>query len=87
LSIDKAEGDMLANATANMLAQFDITPDPKTQAIIGMIMACGAVYGPRVMLYRMRKAQERQETQPGTAGVYDASGNPVGTTEFSAAVN
>lgn len=87
IAIDKAEGDMLANATANVLAQFDITPDPKTQAIIGMIMACGAVYGPRVMLYRMRQAQERKEAEPGTAGVYDASGNPVGTTEFSSSTN
>lgn len=83
LVIDKAEGDMLANATANVLAQFDITPDPKTQAIIGMIMACGAVYGPRAFAYRMRKAQEAKETEPGTAGVYGPGGEAMGTTGFT----
>jgi hypothetical protein len=82
IAIDRSEGDILANATANVLAQFDIAPDPKTQAIIGMIMACGAVYAPRVIAYRMRTAQEAQERE-GQAGVYSADGSPQGTTNFS----
>lgn len=82
IAIDASEGDILANASANVLAQFDIAPDPKTQAIIGMIMACGAVYAPRVVVYRMRKAQEEKE-RAGEAGIYSPDGTPQGTTSFS----
>ncbi len=85
--IDKSEGDLLAGASANVLAQFDITPDPKTQAIIGMIIACSAVYAPRVIMIRARKAQEEAEKADGTAGVYGPGGEPMGTTGFSQAPN
>jgi hypothetical protein len=74
---------MLANAAANVLAQFDIAPDPKTQALIGLILAAGAVYAPRVVVYRARMAQERQERKAGVAGVYGTEGEPQGTTTFS----
>jgi hypothetical protein len=83
LELDKAETDMLAQASANVLAQFDIAPDPKTQAIIGLLMACGAVYGPRVVVIRTRKSQERKE-EKGEAGIYNANGLAMGTTTFSA---
>lgn len=75
---------MLAKASANLLEQFDIAPDPKTQAIIGVVMACGAVYGPRFMAYKIRKAQEEKEAQPGTAGIYNADGSAAGTTTYKA---
>lgn len=81
--IDKEESDLLANASANVMQQFDLTPDPKTQAIIGLVMACGTVYGPRVYMIRARMAQEAQEKRAGTAGVYDGAGMPQGTTEFT----
>lgn len=82
MAIDKAESDMLASAAANVLAQFDIAPDPKTQAIIGMITACGVVYGPRIVMIRARKAQQKKEAK-GEAGIYSPGGQPLGTTEFS----
>jgi len=82
IAIDNDEGEMLAKASANVLAQFDIAPDPKTQAIIGLVMACGAVYAPRYMAIKMRKAQQEKETQPGTGGVYSADGMPQGTTSY-----
>jgi hypothetical protein len=86
--IDEAEGRMLAEASANVMEQFDLKPDPKTQAIIGLVMAAGTVYGPRAVIIQMRKAQERTEKRAGadgtgTAGVYGAGGEPLGTTEFS----
>lgn len=59
--IDKAESDMLANATVNVLQEFDIRPDPKAEAIFGLIVACGTVYGPRVFLMRQRKAEESKQ--------------------------
>lgn len=73
---------MIAKATANVLEEFDLKPDPRTQAIIGLVMACGAVYAPRVVAYRMRKAQAKQEASPGVAGVYAADGRPQGTTSY-----
>lgn len=78
---------MLANATANVLEQFDLKPDPKIQAVIGLVMAAGTVYGPRVYMIQARKAQEKREKAAGengtgTAGVYDANGAAMGTTEF-----
>jgi hypothetical protein len=87
LAIDAEEGGVLAGATVNMLAEFDITPDPRTQAIIGFVVACASVYGPRVYVIRARKAQQAREHAAGadgvgTAGVYGADGAPAGTTEF-----
>jgi hypothetical protein len=78
---------MLATASANVLEQFDLKPDPKTQAIIGLVMAAGTVYGPRVYMIQVRRAQEKSERAAnqngvGTAGVYTADGEPAGTTEF-----
>jgi len=81
--IDDQEGMLLAKATANVLEQFDLKPDPKTQAIIGLVMAAGTVYAPRVIMINQRKAQQAKEKRNGTAGLYDAQGNPVGTTQFS----
>lgn len=77
----------MAAATANVMEEFDLKPDPKTQAIVGLIVAAGTVYGPRVVLMQMRRDQERREraadeTGVGTAGVYTAGGEPAGTTEF-----
>lgn len=86
MAIDNDEGAMLAKASANVLAQFDITPDPKTQAIIGLVMAAGAVYAPRAIAIRMRLAAEREAAKNGTgsAPMYNAEGAFVGSTSFSA---
>ena len=59
--IDKDEGNLLANATVNVLDQFDIHPDPKMQAIFGLIIASGSVYGPRIFLINKRRAAEREK--------------------------
>jgi len=66
--LDKGESDMLAKATVNVMEQFDITPDPKVQAMAGLIIAAGTVYGPRVYLIRDRVKQEaKQRENPGGA--------------------
>jgi hypothetical protein len=88
LAIDEDEGRMLAAASANVMEEFDLKPDPKTQAIVGLIMAAGTVYGPRAVMIQMRKAQQKREKAAGengvgTAGVYNPDGTPAGTTEFS----
>lgn len=84
LVIDADESKLLANATANLLEQFDLKPDPKIQAVIGLVMAAGTVYGPRAYMIRVRKLQETQEKKnAGTAGIYNPDGTAAGTTGFS----
>lgn len=61
LNLDKNEGDALAGSLANMLAEFDITPDPKVQAIIGLVVTAGTIYGPRMYLYNERMKKERRK--------------------------
>lgn len=83
MMIDQDEGEILARATVNVLDQYDFTPDPKIQAIIGMVMAAGTVYAPRVVLIRARLAQQAKEREAGTAGVYGPGGEAMGTTTFA----
>ena len=52
---------MLAAASVNLMEAYDIRPDPKVEAAIGMAVAVGTVYGPRVISIRVRKNKERQE--------------------------
>lgn len=61
LELDKSESDALANATANVLAQFDVEPDPRVTAIFGLLTVCGTIYGPRYYLISKRKEKEREE--------------------------
>ena len=83
IAIDKEEGDLLAKATTNFLAEFEVKPNPKVTAAINLGVAVGMVVGPRIMIYRMRKSQQVKEEQPNVAGVYDANGFPAGTTTFN----
>lgn len=59
LSLEPTEGKVLAQALANVLAEFDIQPDPKVQAIVGLIVAGGSIYGPRMYLYQERMKREK----------------------------
>jgi len=61
--IERTEARVLAEATANVLVEFDITPDPKVQAIVGLVMAAGSVYGPRLYLHRERMKEERRKSK------------------------
>lgn len=63
--IEDTEAKVLATAVADVLEQFDIQPDPKVQAIVGLVIAAGSVYGPRVYLIKERqKAQRKDKAKP-----------------------
>lgn len=81
--LDKEESDYIAKSSANVLEQFDITPDPKTQAIIGLIIALGTVYAPRYMLISMRVKAEKRNKENEKATVYNANGTYAGETTFT----
>jgi hypothetical protein len=59
--IDQDESDLLANATVNVLEQFDIKPDPKVEAMFGLIVAAGTVYGPRFYMVKKRRQEEKEK--------------------------
>lgn len=61
--IDERESELLSSAAMNMLDQFEIQIDPKMQAAVGLIVAAGTVYGPRVIAISYRRNKEQKEKQ------------------------
>ena len=61
-----AESTALAGALANVLEQFDIRPDPKVEAIFGLIMVSATIFGPKAYLYNQRIKEARKETKEPT---------------------
>lgn len=61
LALEKDDADLLANASVPVLEQFDFAPDPRFVAVFGLFAAMGKVYGPKYVLYRLRKENERAE--------------------------
>lgn len=64
LKLEENESHALANATTNVLREFDMTPDPKVVAIVGLITTASTIYGPRVYLISRRKAEEKEKKEP-----------------------
>lgn len=57
--LSRDEGDALAKSLVSVLEQFDVTPDPKVQAIVGLVMTGGMIYGPKMYLYNERMKQRK----------------------------
>lgn len=64
LKLDKVESDMLASSVVDVMAAFDIEVSDKAMAISGLVSACGTIYAPRAISYKMRKDKEREESKP-----------------------
>lgn len=65
LALDLDDSEALANATANVLIEFDIQPNPKVQAVVGLVMTAGGIYGPKIYMIRERKKEERKDKENG----------------------
>lgn len=66
-ALEKPESDALAHSIANVMEQFDWTPDPKFTAIAGLVTTGATIYGPRLYLYKEHlkdKAKENKSKQP-----------------------
>lgn len=66
LALKDDEAKNLALATARVLEEFDIRPEPKIEAIVGLIIAGSSIYGPRayfIMERRKKEAAERRQNQ------------------------
>lgn len=64
LELDDKEAASLANAVGNVMTEFDITPDPKIQAVLGLVTVSGMIYGPRIYMIRERRKEERANEGP-----------------------
>lgn len=59
LKLEDEEAEALAKSTAVVLEEFDIRPDPKIEAVIGLVTTAGMIYGPRMYLIAERKKREK----------------------------
>lgn len=59
LNLGEDDANSLAMATANVLEQFNIKPDPKIEAIVGLVVVAGTVYAPKLIMVRERLKEER----------------------------
>lgn len=50
--LEKKESDALSASIANVMEQFDMTPDPRFAAIAGLLTTGAMIYGPRLYLYK-----------------------------------
>ncbi len=57
--LDDSEAKALAEATSNVLVQFDIRPDPKIEACMTLIMTAGTIYTPKIYFARERRKAEK----------------------------
>lgn len=64
LEIDTDESQTLAKAVDNVLQHFEVAPDPKIQALIGLIVVAAGIYGPRFYLYNERVKSEKKKPVP-----------------------
>lgn len=85
--LEPGEADMLAAASVNVLDQFDIRPDPKIEAIFGLIIAAGTVYAPRYYLVRKRTAEERARQANAEEAGFNFNGTGAGITIDQPQVN
>jgi hypothetical protein len=58
--LDDDEAKQMAEATSNVMAQFDYVPDPKVAAILGLVTTTSMIYGPRAYLYRKHLQQKHE---------------------------
>ncbi len=79
LKLEEEECSKLGSALQNVLSQYDVVVSPKAQAWIGAAMVAGAVYGPHIAAYGLRKGADRMEAKAGktpTARVAARAGLP-----------
>lgn len=59
--LEENEAMSMAVATANVMEQFDFTPDPKIAAVLGLVTTTSMIYGPRIYLYKSHLAKQAKE--------------------------
>ena len=60
-ALDQKEADALAEATANVMDQFDFAPDPRITAVMGLVSVAGTIYVPRYYLFQKMREEKKQD--------------------------
>jgi hypothetical protein len=70
--LDDEDTHTLGVATGAFLVEFDMKPDDKLTATVGLVTALAAVNGPKIWLIRerMQKQKNRQPTKPEQAPIH-----------------
>lgn len=64
LELDDEESARIAKHARAVLSQYtSIDVSPRAQAWVGLIVACGGVYGPRLVAHKIRREHEREARQ------------------------
>lgn len=64
LKLDSEESKVLAGAIQNVASHYDYIPDAKVVAWVGLIGTVGAIYGPRIVAIKVRKATAKRGGKP-----------------------
>jgi hypothetical protein len=59
LELEQDDARNLAEASANLLNEFEIKPDPKIEATIAFVVVAGSIYAPKLAMIRMRRQEEK----------------------------
>lgn len=77
MELDKDESAALGLAIENVAQHYDITPDPKVMAWVGLIGTCATIYGPRAAAWRLRIGMEKAAQQKPRAEMPKAEVVPI----------
>jgi len=64
MMLSPPEGHMLAEALATLSDHYKIKLDGKAGAVLGLIYAAGAVYGPRAVAIAIRVRKQKRDVHP-----------------------
>jgi len=64
LKIDQDEARQLPDAVAKVNEYYETTIDPKMMAWVGLFAVCGKIYGPRIIVWNIRRVASRPKLQP-----------------------
>lgn len=68
LAIDSDEGKALAEAIANVAAEYEVVVNRKMMAWLGLLATAAGIYGPRALtVYAMTRAQKQSQAVHRTA--------------------
>jgi hypothetical protein len=74
LKLEKDEARQLAEGIGNVASHYSVEVNPKVLAWVGLAGIIGAIYGPRIVAIRTRKALEKkapksEEARPSNVAV------------------
>lgn len=68
-ALNDTEAGALSASVVNVMQAFDIRPDPRAQAVVGLMMTSAMIYGPRFYVLK-----NRERTKKSDGNVVDFSG-------------